>query len=74
MDNLRDCVHAGIRTACADCRYRMPRDGTKRTFYRILDSTTMGLRLPTAKRTAVVFDSERDARHPWPQKKLPPGR
>src|ERR1022692_5020669 len=61
MHHLHRRVHAGVGATGGDDRDRLPGDRRQRALEGILHSAGVCLRLPTVKRHAVVFESERDA-------------
>src|ERR1700675_356127 len=63
MRDLRQRVHAGIRTSRAMDANRLAADRLDRGFQRALHRRTVVLQLPAAERTAVIFDGEFVAGH-----------
>ncbi len=64
MHDLRRRVHTGIGTPGSHAGDRRACNGAQRQFQRILNTTTVRLRLPAAKGVARVFEPQSDA-HGW---------
>ena len=72
MNDLLECVHAGVSASCADRFHDVPVDQRQRGFEPILDAATRRLSLPAAESRSVVLDSEHhshlgDLLHPFRQ-------
>lgn len=63
MHDLRNRMHAGVGPSRADRVDRLLRDRAQRLLEFVLQSQTIGLRLPADALAAVVVQSKREARH-----------